>query len=71
MQMALLRCKTAAMVRKEVAVHRLAGNSVRKVNVQAAQLAGGLPQRMSFKTAQRPLQDRVGASGSGAIGWRR
>ena len=44
MQMDELRCKTAQMVRKEVAVHLLAYNLIRAVTAQAAHLARVLPQ---------------------------
>lgn len=55
MRMDVLRCKTAAMVRKEVAVHLLAYNLVRTVTAQAAHLAGVVPRRMSFKAALQTL----------------
>ena len=55
MQMDVLRCKTAQMVRKEVAVHLLAYNLIRKVAAQAAHLARVLPRRLSFKAALQTL----------------
>jgi hypothetical protein len=55
MQMDVLRCKTAQMVCKEVAVHLLAYNLVRKVTAQAAHLAGVVPRRLSFKAALQTL----------------
>lgn len=55
MQMDVLRCKTAQMVRKEVAVHLLAYNLIRTVTAQAAHLARVLPRRVSFKAALQTL----------------
>lgn len=49
MQMDVLRCKTAQMVRKEIAVHLLAYNLVRTVMARAACLARVLPRQLSFK----------------------
>jgi hypothetical protein len=50
-----LRCKTAQMVRKEVAVHLLAYNLVRAVAAQGAQMARVLPRRISFKATLHQL----------------
>lgn len=55
MQMDVLRCKSAEMVRKEVAVHLLAYNLIRTVMARAAHLANVLPRRLSFKTALQTL----------------
>ena len=55
MQMDELRCKTAQMVRKEVAVHLLAYNLIRAVTAHAAHLACVLPRRMSFKATLQTL----------------
>jgi hypothetical protein len=55
MQMDELRCKTAQMVRKEVAVHLLAYNLIRAVTAHAAHLARVLPRRMSFKATLQTL----------------
>ena len=55
MQMDELRCKTAQMVRKEVAVHLLAYNLVRAVAAQGAQMARVLPRRISFKATLQTL----------------
>ena len=55
MQMDQLRCKTAQMVRKEVAVHLLAYNLVRAVAAQGAQMARVLPRRISFKGTLQTL----------------
>lgn len=49
MQMDVLRCKSPAMVMKEIAVHLLAYNLVRAVMAQAAQLGHVLPRELSFK----------------------
>lgn len=51
MQMDILRCKTPAMVAKEIAVHLLAYNLVRAVMAQAAFLGHVLPRQLSFKAA--------------------
>lgn len=51
MQMDVLRCKTPAMVKKEIAVHLLAYNLVRAVMAQAAFLGQVLPRQLSFKAA--------------------
>jgi Transposase DDE domain len=57
MQMDELRCKTAQMVRKEVAVHLLAYNLIRAVAAQGAHLARVLPRRMSFKATLQTLNN--------------
>jgi hypothetical protein len=57
MQMDELRCKTAQMVRKEVAVHLLAYNLIRTVAAHAAVLARVLPRRMSFKATLQTLSN--------------
>jgi Transposase DDE domain len=46
--MEMLRCKTAAMCRKELWMHLLTYTLVRKVQAQAAQQAGVQPRRLSF-----------------------
>lgn len=51
MQMDILRCKSPAMVTKEIAVHLLAYNLVRAVMAQAAFLGHVLPRQLSFKAA--------------------
>ena len=56
MQMDLLRCKSPAMVRKEIAAHLLAYNLVRSVMARAACLAGLLPRQLSFKGALQVLR---------------
>jgi Transposase DDE domain len=55
MQMDVLRCKSAQMVRKEVAVHLLAYNLIRMVAAHAAHLARVAPRRMSFKATLQTL----------------
>ena len=57
MQMDVLRCKTADMVRKEVAVHLLAYNLVRAVMAQAAVLGGVLPRHLSFQSTLQTLNE--------------
>lgn len=55
MQMGVLRCKSARMVEKEIAVHLLAYNLVRAVMAQAACLGHLLPRQLSFKGALQLL----------------
>lgn len=55
MQMEILRCKSAKMVEKEIAVHLLAYNLVRAVMAQAAYLGNLLPRQLSFKGALQLL----------------
>ena len=49
MQMDVLRCKSPGMVRKEVWMHLLAYNLIRKLMAQAAAQAGVCPRDISFK----------------------
>lgn len=56
MQMDVLRCKSPAMVVKEVAAHLLAYNLVRSVMAQAADRAGCVPRMISFKGALQQLR---------------
>jgi len=56
MQMDVLRCKTPAMIEKEIAVHLLAYNLVRSVMGQAAAWATLLPRQLSFKGALQQLR---------------
>ncbi len=49
MQMDVLRCKTPAMVEKEIAAHLLAYNLVRAIMAQAAYLNNVSPRQLSFK----------------------
>lgn len=46
-----LRCKTPEMVRREILVHWLAYNLIRKVMAQAALSQGRLPRQLSFAAA--------------------
>jgi hypothetical protein len=55
MQMDVLRCKTAQMVRKEIAAHLLAYNLVRTVMARAASLGRVLPRQLSFKATLQTL----------------
>ena len=55
MQMDILKCKSAQMVDKEIAVGLLAYNLIRLTMAQAAALADVLPRALSFKGAQRVL----------------
>lgn len=55
MQMDVLRCKTAQMVRKEIAVHLLAYNLIRTVMAQAAFLGRVMPRQLSFKATLQTL----------------
>ena len=56
MQMDVLRCKTPAMIKKEIAAHLLAYNLLRSVMAQAASLATLLPRQLSFKGALQQLR---------------
>jgi len=49
MQMDVLRCKSPAMVRKEIWMHLLAYNLIRTLMTQAALAAGCWPRDISFK----------------------
>lgn len=55
LQMDVLRCQTPAMVRKEIWVHFLAYNLIRKVMADAAEKHGILPRDLSFKSALEAL----------------
>jgi hypothetical protein len=56
MQMDILRCKSATMVRKEIATHLLAYNLVRAVMAQAASHAALSPRQLSFKATLQLLR---------------
>src|SRR4051812_17947601 len=56
LQMDVLRCKTPAMVRKEIWAHVLAYNLIRTVMAQAAAAYGLAPRSLSFKGAVQTLQ---------------
>jgi len=55
MQMDVLRCKSPSMVRKEVWMHLLAYNLVRKLMAQAATAAGLCPRDLSFRGALQTM----------------
>ncbi|HYM86479.1 MAG TPA: IS4 family transposase [Pseudoxanthomonas sp.] len=55
LQMDVLRCLSPAMVRKEIWVHLLAYNLIRKVMAQAAQEHQLLPRQISFKGTLQTL----------------
>jgi Transposase DDE domain len=55
LQMDVLRCQSPAMVRKEIWVHLLAYNLIRKVMAQAAQEHQVLPRQISFKGTLQTL----------------
>ena len=55
MQMEILRCKSPAMIRKEIAAHLLAYNLVRTVMAQAAHWAHVMPRQLSFKATLQVL----------------
>jgi len=55
MQMDVLRCKTPAMVRKELWMHLLAYNLIRSVMAEAAERASLRPRDVSFKGALQTL----------------
>ena len=55
MQMDVLRCKSPAMVRKEIWMHLLAYNLIRTLMAQAALAAGCYPRDISFKGTLQTL----------------
>ena len=55
MQMDILRCKSPSMVRKEIWMHLLAYNLIRKLMAKAAQGAGLCPRDISFKGTLQTL----------------
>lgn len=55
MQMDVLRCKSPAMVRKEIWMHLLAYNLLRKLMAEAATQAGVCPRDLSFKGTLQTL----------------
>jgi hypothetical protein len=54
--MEMLRCRTPEMARKEVWMHLVAYNVVRKVQAQAAQRQGLTPRSLSFTGTRQALQ---------------
>jgi hypothetical protein len=59
--MEMLRCKTPAMARKELWIHLLAYNLIRKVQAQAAQKPGISPRTVSFAGTMQALHAFRGA----------
>jgi Transposase DDE domain len=57
MKMEILRCKTPAMVRKEIWAHLLAYNLIRKVMAQAAAEHQLTPRQISFAGAMQTLNE--------------
>jgi len=57
MAMEILRCKTPAMVRKEIWAHLLAYNLVRQVMAEAAREHGVTPRQLSFTGALQTLNE--------------
>jgi hypothetical protein len=55
MNMSVLRCKTPAMVRKEIWMHLLAYNLLRTLMAQAAEQAGIEPREISFAGAAQTV----------------
>jgi hypothetical protein len=55
MQMDVLRCKTPAMVRKEIWMHLLAYNLIRSVMAESAERHELKPREVSFKGALQTL----------------
>ena len=55
MQMDVLRCKSPAMVRKEIWMHLLAYNLIRTLMSRAALVSGVCPRDISFKGALQTL----------------
>ena len=56
MQMEELRCKTPALVRKEIWTHILAYNLIRTIMAQAATQHDVLPRTISFKATIQTLE---------------
>ena len=55
MKMDVLRCKSPAMVRKEIYVHLLVYNLIRALMAQTAEVVEKLPREVSFKAAHQAL----------------
>jgi len=64
MQMDVLRCKSPSMVRKEIWMHLLAYNLVRKLMAQSAAAAGICPRDISFKGTLQTLSAFAPVAGS-------
>jgi hypothetical protein len=57
MNMDMLRCKTPEMIKKEIWVHLLAYNVIRKIMLEAAVRRGVLPWQISFKAGVQTLNN--------------
>lgn len=57
--MDMLRSKTPEMVRKEIWIHLLAYNIIRKIMAEAAKIAGVEPRGISFKGTIQILEDMI------------
>ena len=71
MKMDVLRCKTPAMVRKEIWAHLLAYNLIRGVMAEAARRHGVPPRQLSFQGARQMLEGFRGELGRAAARRRR
>jgi len=56
MGMDILRCKTPEMVRKEILMHLIAYNCIRRLMLEAAEKRGVKPRRISFKGSVQALR---------------
>jgi len=56
MGMDILRCRTPAMVNKEILMHLIAYNTIRLLMFEAASAAGQPPRRISFKASIQALR---------------
>jgi Transposase DDE domain len=56
LKMDVLRCKTPAMVRKEIWAHLLVANLIRGVMAKAAREHGVLPRELSFQGARQTME---------------
>jgi hypothetical protein len=69
MRMDVLRCQSPAMVRKEIWMHLLAYNLVRKLMAQAAVSAGCAPRQISFTGTLQTLLAFAAVGWGGWGGW--
>ena len=56
MELGILRCKSPAMIRKELAMHTLVSNAVRAVMAEAGAGAKREPYRLSFTAAREAIE---------------
>jgi hypothetical protein len=54
--MEVLRCRSSAMVKKEILMHFIAYNAIRLLIVEAAAEAGHVARRLSFKGSVQALR---------------